>query len=47
MGFVKTPEEVKEIQALLSKGRFTVESVSIEFETTFEFLRKVLPPCFA
>lgn len=46
MGFVKTPEEVKEIQALLSKGRFTVESVSIEFETTFEFLRKVLPPCF-
>ncbi len=46
MSFVKTPQEIKEIEAMLSKGRFTTESVSIEFETTFQFLRSVLPPCF-
>ncbi|MFL1526261.1 acetoacetate decarboxylase family protein [Pseudomonas sp. O230] len=46
MSFVKTPQEVKEIEALLAGGRFTTESVSVEFQTTFEFLRAVLPPCF-
>jgi acetoacetate decarboxylase len=46
MGFVKSKEEVKEIQEILSRGRCTIEAISIEFETTFEFLREVLPPCF-
>jgi acetoacetate decarboxylase len=46
MGFVKTPEEVKEIQQLLAEGRFTTEGVTVEFETTREFVRSVLAPCF-
>ena len=46
MSFVKTKEELQEIQRILSEGRCTIEAVSIEFETTFEFLRSVLPPCF-
>lgn len=46
MGFVKTAAEVSEIEQLFNKGQFTTESVTIEFETTAEFLREVLPPCF-
>jgi acetoacetate decarboxylase len=46
MGFIKSKEEIKEIEAILSRGRCTIEAISIEFETTFEFLREVLPPCF-
>ncbi|NWE13652.1 acetoacetate decarboxylase family protein [Pseudomonas yamanorum] len=46
MSFVKTKEELQEIQRILSEGRCTIEALSIEFETTFEFLRAVLPPCF-
>ncbi|MCY1273687.1 Acetoacetate decarboxylase (ADC) [compost metagenome] len=46
MGFVKTAEEVKEIQKLLADGRFTTEGVTVEFETTPEFVRSVLAPCF-
>lgn len=46
MGFVKTAEEVKEIQRLLADGKFTTEGVTIEFETTPEFVRSVLAPCF-
>jgi acetoacetate decarboxylase len=48
MGYVKTPQEVARTQGLLSAGsRFQVESLSLEFETTAEFVREVLPPCFA
>ncbi|MGP8473715.1 acetoacetate decarboxylase family protein [Burkholderia sp. PR2] len=46
MGFVKTPDEVKEIEQLLSDGRFTTEGITVEFETTREFMRSVLAPCF-
>lgn len=46
MSFVKTDQEVAEIESLLSKGQFTTESLTIEFKTTQDFLRKVLPPCF-
>lgn len=46
MGFVKTAEEVKEIQKLLADGKFTTEGVTVEFETTPEFVRSVLAPCF-
>lgn len=44
--FVKTAQEVTEIEDLLSKGDFTAESIMVEFETTMEFLREVLAPCF-
>ncbi len=46
MGYVRTPEEVARIQHLLSPSRYTLEGVSIEFETTVEFINEVLPPCF-
>lgn len=33
MSFVKTDQEVAEIESLLSKGQFTTESLTIEFKT--------------
>jgi len=46
MGFVRTAEEITEIEELFNKGQFTVEGITIEFETDEEWLRSVLPPCF-
>ncbi len=46
MSFVKTPAELAEIQRMLAEGKCTSEGISVEFETTPEFLRSVLPPCF-
>jgi|SRR5579875_2539393 len=45
MGYVRTPEEIAEIRSLLSPALFTLEGVSLEFETTEAFAREVLPPC--
>src|SRR5689334_22990069 len=44
MGFVKTPEQVAEIEGLLAETRYIVDQVAIGFETTEEFVRAVLPP---
>lgn len=44
--FVKTKEEIQEIQEIYSKGRCTIECLSIEFKTTTAFLQEILPPCF-
>ncbi|HET6509118.1 MAG TPA: acetoacetate decarboxylase family protein [Baekduia sp.] len=46
MGYVRTPEEIERMRALLSPALFTLEGVSVEFETTEAFARQVLPPCF-
>jgi len=46
VGYVKTPAEIAAIEELLSKGQFTIENLAIEFETTREFARHVLAPCF-
>lgn len=45
MAYVRTAEEIDRIQALVRTARFALEGVSIEFETTKEFARSVLPPC--
>lgn len=45
MGYVRTAEEISRIQAMTRRAVFTLEGVSIEFETTAEFARSVLPPC--
>lgn len=45
MGYVRTREEIKRIQDLARRAIFTIEGVSVEFETTAEFARSVLPPC--
>ncbi|SDP74610.1 acetoacetate decarboxylase family protein [Desulforhopalus singaporensis] len=44
--YVKTPEELAEIQEMMNKGRFTCQSLIIEFETTPEYIKSVLAPCF-
>jgi acetoacetate decarboxylase len=47
MGYVKTPEEVERIQERLADVKYVGESLMIEFETTPEFVRDVLPPCLS
>ena len=44
--FVKTKEEIAEIQRIYHDGKCTIECISVEFETTTEFLKEILPPCF-
>ncbi|MDX8237964.1 acetoacetate decarboxylase family protein [Acinetobacter pittii] len=44
--FVKTKEEIQQIQEVYNKGRCTIECLTIEFKTTSEFLKEILPPCF-
>lgn len=46
MGFVKTPEEVDKFHAVFSSARYLTERLTVDFETTPEFARHVLPPCF-
>jgi acetoacetate decarboxylase len=46
MVFVRSAQEIKEIEDLLAEGRFTTESVTVDFTTTREFARSVLAPCF-
>lgn len=45
-GYVKTKEEVANIQKFMSKARFTGQELGINFKTTWEFAREVLPPHF-
>lgn len=45
MGYVRTAGEIAGIQQLVRRAFFTLEGVSVEFETTPEFARSVLPPC--
>jgi acetoacetate decarboxylase len=45
MGWVKTPEEIARIQRVLAAPRFTdAERLQVDFLTTPEFVRSVLPP---
>jgi hypothetical protein len=46
MGYVKTPDELAQMQGVYKIARFQIDGLSIEFETTPEFVREVLPPCF-
>ena len=45
-GFVKTDDELERIAAVLGPWRYVLDEISCEFETTWEFARWVLPPCF-
>ena len=45
MGYVKTPDEVLEIESYYGDNKYTFEGMTVEFETTTEFARSVLPPC--
>jgi hypothetical protein len=45
-GFVKTDEELERIEAFFNPWRYVIDEISCDFETTWEFARSVLPPCF-
>lgn len=47
MGFVKSHNEMAEIQRLFKRTTFFAERLRIEFLTTDDFVRAVLPPCLA
>lgn len=44
-GYVKTPEECDRIENMLAEMAFTCEELGINFQTTWEFARWVMPPC--
>jgi acetoacetate decarboxylase len=46
MGYVRTPVEIARIRELLAPSRYVLEGISVEFETTPEFIESVTPPCF-
>ncbi|MFF3573379.1 acetoacetate decarboxylase family protein [Nocardia jiangxiensis] len=45
-GFVRTEEEVRNIENFLAPSRFVGEELVVDFETTWEFARENLPPVF-
>lgn len=45
-GYVKTDEELRRIKAVMTPFRYVIDELGITFETTWEFARWVLPPCF-
>lgn len=45
-GYVKTDEEIRNIEEFLAPSRFIAEELIIEFETSWAFAREVLPPVF-
>ncbi len=45
-GYVKTREEVECIRKFMMPARFTGQDLGINFETTWDFAREVLPPIF-
>ena len=44
--FVKTPEELKEIQEMMAAGRFTAQNLTVEFETDMDYIKETIAPCF-
>lgn len=44
--FVKTKEELAEIQKMMNEGHFTAQNLTIEFESDPDYIREVLAPCF-
>jgi hypothetical protein len=46
MGYRKTPEELERIQNFLKPARFTGQEIGIEFKTSWDFARDVLPAHF-
>ncbi|GEE00538.1 hypothetical protein nbrc107696_09840 [Gordonia spumicola] len=44
MGYVMSEASIAQFQETFRKAHFTLEGISIEFETTTEFARSVLPP---
>lgn len=45
MGYVKTPAEVAAMRQMFAAPKFLLDGLRIEFETSMDFIRSVLPPC--
>jgi hypothetical protein len=45
-GFVKTDDELERIATVFNPFRYVLDEINLDFETTWEFARWVLPPCF-
>lgn len=45
-GYVKTDKEIRNIEDFLAPSRFIVEDITVQFETSYEFARHVVPPVF-
>jgi hypothetical protein len=46
MGYVKTPEEIANIQSMIQNVHYDIQGLEVWFQTTPEFIESVLPPCF-
>lgn len=46
MNYLKSAEDIAELKEYFAHPEFVSESVTVEFTTTPEFVREVLPPCF-
>ena len=46
MAYLKSAEDVAELKEFFARPGFVSESLTVEFTTTPEFVREVLPPCF-
>lgn len=46
MPYLKSAQDIQELQESFARPRFISQSLSVEFTTTAEFVRQVLPPCF-
>jgi acetoacetate decarboxylase len=46
MAYLKSAQDIEELRECFAGPGFTSQTLSIEFTTTAEFAREVLPPCF-
>ncbi|MBS1843217.1 MAG: acetoacetate decarboxylase family protein [Actinobacteria bacterium] len=46
MAYLKEPQDIERLRECFARPRFVSQTLSIEFTTTREFAREVLPPCF-
>lgn len=45
MGYVKTPAEIAAMRPMFADPKFLLDGLRIEFETSMDFIKSVLPPC--
>lgn len=45
MAYVKTPAEIAAMRPMFAKPKFLLDGLRIEFETSMDFIKSVLPPC--
>lgn len=46
MSYVKSEQQISELRDIFSPARYVGETITVEYETSPDFIRSVLPPCF-